>query len=74
MHELIKNDIATCVGCNRCIRFCPVEGANIAYSEGDEIKVKIDNNQCIACGACIDACQHGSRDYFDDTERFWSDL
>ena len=74
MRELIKNDINTCVGCNRCIRFCPVLGANIAYSDGENIKVHIDHDQCIACGACIDACQHDSRDYNDDTERFLSDL
>jgi len=74
MRELIKNDASQCIGCNRCIRFCPAEGANIAYSEGENIKVKIDGNQCIACGACIDTCQHNSRDYYDDTERFLSDL
>jgi len=74
MRELIMNDASKCVGCNRCIRFCPVEGANIAYSEGGDIKVKIDHTRCIACGACIGVCQHKSRDYFDDTERFFYDL
>ena len=74
MRNLITNDEATCVGCNRCIRVCPVEGANIAYSADGQIKVKTDPTRCIACGACISACQHGSRDYFDDTERFLSDL
>lgn len=74
MNELITNDLTICVGCNRCIRACPVEGANIAYSEDDEIKVKIDQDQCIACGACILTCQHDSRCYRDDTERFLSDL
>ena len=74
MRGLILNDPDTCVGCNRCIRFCPVEGANIAYSDGDNIRVRIDSDHCIACGACIKACQHGSRDYEDDTERFLNDL
>ena len=74
MRELINNDTATCVGCNRCIRFCPVEGANIAYSHGEDIKVRIDHDQCIVCGACIDTCQHDSRDYSDDTIRFLTDL
>ena len=74
MRELIKNDTTTCVGCNRCIRFCPVQGANIAYSEGQEIKVRIDHGHCIVCGACIDACHHDSRGYNDDTERFLADL
>ena len=74
MRNLIRNDMHLCVGCNRCIRFCPVEGANIAYHDGAEIKVKVDNTQCIVCGACIDTCQHDSRGYFDDTERFLADL
>ena len=75
MREIIKNDPTTCAGCNRCIRFCPVDGANIAYSDEEgNIKVRIDNDHCIACGACIGACQHNSRDYVDDTERFLNDL
>ena len=74
MRELVRNDTSKCVGCNRCIRFCPVTGANIAYVEDNDIKVRIDSTQCIACGACIEACQHESRDYYDDTERFLADL
>jgi len=74
MRELISFDSLSCAGCNRCIRFCPVEGANIAYNEGEQIKVRIDSSRCIACGACIQACQHNSRKYYDDTERFLLDL
>ncbi|MCL2664797.1 MAG: methyl-accepting chemotaxis protein [Defluviitaleaceae bacterium] len=74
MKELIKNDASKCIGCNRCIRFCPVEGANIAYKEDEAIKVRTDGAKCIACGACIDTCRHESRGYSDDTEKFLSDL
>ena len=74
MRSLITNNTQSCVGCNRCIRVCPVEGANIAYSEENQIKVKVDNARCIVCGACITACQHDSRDYYDDTSRFLADL
>jgi len=74
MRELITNDVSKCVGCNRCIRVCPVEGANIVYSDGGQIKVRVDPTHCIACGACIQACRHDCRDYNDDTERFLADL
>jgi len=76
MRELITNDLSMCVGCTRCLRVCPVEGANIAYDDGGsgKIKVKIDYEHCIACGSCIAACHHDSRSYEDDTERFLSDL
>ena len=73
--NLITNDISRCSGCNRCIRNCPVEEANIAYvDEEGHIKVRIDSEKCIACGSCIHACKHGARDYADDTERFIADL
>ena len=74
MRKLITNDLDKCVGCNRCIRTCPVEEANIAYLEDGKTKVRVDNDKCIACGACLFACQHGSRSYVDDTERFFDDL
>ncbi|MDL2291274.1 4Fe-4S dicluster domain-containing protein [Desulfovibrio sp. OttesenSCG-928-F20] len=64
-----------CVGCNRCIRACPIETANIAFEdEKGKIRVRLDNSQCIHCGACIDACDHSARVINDDTERFFADL
>ncbi len=74
MAKLITNDLDKCVGCNRCIRTCPVDEANIAYVEDGATKVRIDNDKCIACGACLTACHHDSRAYLDDTERFFADL
>lgn len=61
----------SCTGCNKCVRECPVLTANIATEAG---KVTVDEEKCIACGACFDACPHESRDYYDDTERFFEDL
>lgn len=60
-----------CTGCNKCVRSCPVLTANVATQEGH---VKVDTDKCIACGSCFDACPHGARDYYDDTERFFADL
>jgi len=74
MRKLIKNDLSKCVGCNSCIRACPISEANIAFFENGQLKVRVDNEKCIACGACLAACQHKSRDYDDDTEIFIEDL
>ncbi|MCL1939209.1 MAG: response regulator [Desulfovibrionaceae bacterium] len=64
-----------CIGCNRCIRACPIETANIAYQdENENIKVRTDPTQCILCGICVEACDHAARDFVDDTERFFKDL
>jgi len=52
-----------------------MEAANITYlNENDEIKVKVDYAQCVACGLCIYTCHHNARYYVDDTERFFDDL
>ena len=71
----IRTDESKCVGCNRCMRVCPVETANIAHHNADgEINVHLDTSQCIVCGACIGVCDHGARHIQDDTERFFADL
>lgn len=59
-----------CIGCNKCIRSCPVLLAN--HSNLDRIEV--DAEKCIHCGACFDNCKHMARDYEDDTELFLADL
>jgi ferredoxin len=51
-----------------------VPEANVARAEKGVTKVTIDSTKCIACGACLMACRHGSRDFIDDTERFFDDL
>lgn len=65
---IFTND--NCVSCNKCIRTCPVLGANTV--QGD--KIHVDSSKCIECGACFDSCEHEARDYEDDTELFFSDL
>ena len=75
MIEVIKSKNELCTGCNRCVRECPMEVANISYKDDDgEIKVDIDLEKCIACGRCVTACKHDARYFVDDTGRFFDDL
>lgn len=71
---LVFNEEEKCVGCNKCIKACPVQ-ANVAYenSNGDN-KIKVNEELCIGCGYCIEACDHNARDYRDDTALFFQDL
>lgn len=73
--SIINVDIDKCVGCNACVRACPVGDVNIArMDENGKLKITIDDEKCIKCGACIRACSHGARSYIDDTEQFLNDL
>ncbi len=75
MRKIVHSNLELCVGCNRCARECPLEMANLTYQDDSgAIKVKIDSDMCIACGACIAVCKHEARYYEDDTQAFFSDL
>ena len=72
---LLYTDYDKCVGCNHCIRVCPMETANIAYHDNDgNTKVDVEHSQCILCGNCVDICEHDARVIRDDTDRFFEDL
>jgi len=51
-----------------------MDDANITYEQDKQLKVKVNSERCIACGACIWTCRHDVRAYEDDTERFLNDL
>ena len=72
MKLVYTND--NCIGCNKCISSCPVLNANKAIIVDGKPKIEVNEEQCIACGACFDACEHGAREYLDDTEQFFADL
>ena len=73
--SIINVDVNKCVGCNACVRACPVGDANIArMDEEGRLKILIDDDRCIKCGACIKACSHDARTYVDDTDQFLADL
>lgn len=65
-----------CIGCNKCINVCPAMGACTSVDTDDKTdrRIDVDGTYCVSCGACMDACVHGAREYLDDTERFFEDL
>lgn len=76
--EIIGINEANCTNCHQCIAVCPVK----VCSDGSGDVVKFNNNLCIGCGRCIEACikSHGgvaessARFAIDDSERFKADL
>jgi len=72
--DVVLTEEEKCTGCNKCIRSCPIPGANISYSVDGKNKVKVEQSRCIRCGKCLDACTHEARIYHDDTEVFFSDI
>ncbi len=68
-------DTSKCVGCNACVRSCPVIDANIAnMNEEGQLIIHIDESKCIKCGACIRACSHHARFFEDDIDEFLKDM
>ncbi|MBO4386272.1 MAG: 4Fe-4S binding protein, partial [Treponema sp.] len=70
LRPVIYVDKEKCCNCHRCISVCPVKMCN----NGSGDCVTINNNLCIGCGSCIEACTHDARKGLDDTEQFLSDL
>ncbi len=65
-----------CIGCNKCIRACSCIGACVSTQpdENGVSRIEVDGSLCVSCGACFDVCEHGARDFRDDTDRFFDDL
>ena len=73
--SIIQVDKIRCVGCNACVRACPVGDANVAKMDDEgNLRIIIDDEKCIKCGACIQACSHDARTFEDDIEPFMRDL
>lgn len=71
---MIRIDPEKCVGCNACIRACPVNDANIAQTINGKNIISVNDKNCIHCGECTKICMHHARYFDDDTGRFFADL
>ena len=74
---MVKRIIYTtenCIGCNKCVRACTSFGASATTDGLGHLKISINHERCILCGACIDVCSHNARRYHDDTGAFLADL
>ena len=72
--NIIETFKEKCTGCNKCIRNCPIEGANLSIVENGRNIVEINEARCIACGKCIEVCDHNARDFNDDTLELFNSL
>lgn len=73
--DIISVNIDNCVGCNACIRVCPITDANITkITEEGKIITIIDPDKCINCGECVRECKHDAREYHDDSDLFFEDI
>jgi len=76
--EIIGINEQNCTNCHQCIAVCPIK----ICSDGSGDVVKFNNNLCIGCGRCIEAClkSHGgvveksARFAIDDAPQFVADL
>ena len=71
---VIETDKDKCIGCNQCIRYCPIKGANKTLTIDGKSKVEVNHEKCIKCGKCIEVCERKARYYLDDTEAFFSEV
>ncbi len=70
----MKTRSKLCMGCNKCIFYCPTHANNAILDEKNDNKIHVEQRFCIHCGECIISCDHDAREYTDDTEKFFEDL
>jgi Fe-S-cluster-containing hydrogenase component 2 len=51
-------DKNTCIGCQACVAFCPINAMR-------KSKTRIEPFKCISCGACVRACPNDALELVD---------
>lgn len=49
-------------------------GACVSHEMNGKNRIDVNGDRCIACGACFDVCEHGAREFKDDTKVFFEAL
>lgn len=64
-----------CIGCNYCVKSCPVPGANVSrIDKNGKAVIKVLDKNCTHCGKCIGECMQDAREYLDDFDALKKDL
>lgn len=74
IESIITVDTDKCIGCNKCIKVCPIKVANTtSLKEGttDKFVTTVNQDKCINCGECVKVCTHGARSYNDHSQKFF---
>lgn len=75
MGNKVINTFNSCVGCDKCIRECPVSFANAVDKDSNgKMVIDVNSDFCISCGKCLTVCPHEARVFIDDFSKFVSDL
>ncbi len=56
----ITIDLAKCEGCGDCVEICPSEILAVAEEGGKKFAKAANEDDCIGCMACEDACEDGA--------------
>lgn len=74
--SIITFDDSKCIGCNACVRACPVNAVSMKLRTGstDQFISSVIPDRCIQCGECIKACTRQARGYSDDSKMFFENF
>ena len=74
IEKIITVNSEKCIGCNKCVKVCPIKVANktvLKPNTDDQFITEVNPDMCINCGECVKACKHGARNYVDHSKVFF---
>lgn len=63
--SMVGHNIDVCVQCDEkaCVESCPSEAISLDEKTG---AVMVDEDLCVGCGDCVEACPYGAIEIIDD--------